>query len=176
MSKGISRKNRYLKQTPDRDEPENRKTNETNNQFSSHIPSTGTFSVSSRSGYGLSRFLPHRDMSCFIVLLNRRLLDPDISLDHPTSFVQYLFQIITGSSHQPPLVVVCVQWGHIAPNCALEQGNEGIGMITTSTPRTRGVYFHRKAMPKARYRELRAYFESRGVPALREADLENLNP
>jgi len=69
-----------------------------------------------------------------------------------------------------------ISMGHIAPNYALEQGNERIGMITTSTPRTRGVYFHRKAIPKARYRELRAYFESRGVPALREADLENLNP
>lgn len=65
--------------------------------------------------------------------------------------------------------------GHMAANYALENLDEA--MIRQMSERSGGaemVYFHKKSMPKPRYRELRERFSSLGIREVSSEDLEPL--
>jgi D-aminoacyl-tRNA deacylase len=66
--------------------------------------------------------------------------------------------------------------GHMAANYALEALKTD--MILQMSVKSRGakkVYFHRKGMPKAAYRELREKFELCGIAEIRSDDLESIH-
>ncbi|MCK5548182.1 MAG: D-aminoacyl-tRNA deacylase [Thermoplasmata archaeon] len=68
-----------------------------------------------------------------------------------------------------------ISFGHMIPNYALEKADDA--MLETAierTPKASIVYFHRKSMKKPEYRRLKEWFESKGLSAVREGDLEGL--
>jgi D-aminoacyl-tRNA deacylase len=63
-------------------------------------------------------------------------------------------------------------FGHIIANYALESiTEEMLGKAIDRTPDAEYVYFHRKAMKKSQYRELKAWFEDRGLQAVSQKDI-----
>ena len=67
-----------------------------------------------------------------------------------------------------------ISFGHMVPGYALEKASEGaLAQAFNKTPGARFVYFHRKALKGADYERLKAFFESLGLEAVREADLED---
>ena len=68
-----------------------------------------------------------------------------------------------------------VAFGHLVPSYALEPPNyEALARAIERTPGVRFAYFHRKAIAKARLRELEAFFRDRGLESVREADFAAL--
>ena len=65
--------------------------------------------------------------------------------------------------------------GHMAANYALDALDEDmIGQMVSVSSGARKVYFHKKGMPKAKYRELRERFASCGIEEISSDDLEQL--
>lgn len=65
--------------------------------------------------------------------------------------------------------------GHMAANYALETLDEQMVLqMTQKSGEARQVYFHRKGMPKAKYRELRERFSTLGIEEARSEDFEPL--
>jgi D-aminoacyl-tRNA deacylase len=63
-------------------------------------------------------------------------------------------------------------FGHIIANYALESiTEEMLGRAIDKTPEAEYVYFHRKAMKKSQHRELKAWFEDRGLQAVSQKDI-----
>jgi D-aminoacyl-tRNA deacylase len=63
-------------------------------------------------------------------------------------------------------------FGHIIANYALESITEEMLEKTIErTPDAEYVYFHRKAMKKSQYRELKTWFEDRGLKSVSQKDL-----
>jgi D-aminoacyl-tRNA deacylase len=63
-------------------------------------------------------------------------------------------------------------FGHIIANYALESITEGmLDKAIDRTPDAEYVYFHRKAMKKSQYRELKSWFEDRGLKAVSQKDI-----
>jgi D-aminoacyl-tRNA deacylase len=84
-----------------------------------------------------------------------------------------------GGHYAPRLTDVAlarkISFGHMMANYALEKADEE--MLRKGIERTPGVemvYFHRKSMKKPDYRRLKDWFESRGIRAVREGDLDKL--
>lgn len=70
----------------------------------------------------------------------------------------------------------CVSFGHIIPSYALDGITEK--MLTRVVERTQGakfVYFHRKAIKKERYHELKSWYETYGLQAVSSDDLGDLS-
>jgi len=67
--------------------------------------------------------------------------------------------------------------GHVMPNYAADCDDEAKRQAVDRTPGARYVYFHRKSMKGARYRELRDWFtspEGGGLEEVRSRDMEDL--
>ncbi len=63
-------------------------------------------------------------------------------------------------------------FGHIIANYALESiTEEMLAKAIDRTPDAEYVYFHRKAMKKPQYRELKAWFEDHGLQAVSQKDI-----
>ena len=68
-----------------------------------------------------------------------------------------------------------VSIGHMAANYAIDTLDESmIRQMAERSARAKKVYFHRKAMPKPKYRELRERFASCGIDEISSDDLEML--
>lgn len=68
-----------------------------------------------------------------------------------------------------------VSFGHLVPSHALDPpDNAALERAIARTPAAKLVYFHRKAIPKARLRELEAFFRDRGLASVHAADLPPL--
>lgn len=68
-----------------------------------------------------------------------------------------------------------VSLGHMAANYAVESLNEDmIGQMAAKSESAKFVYFHKKAMSKPVYRELRERFTSCGLKEISSDDLEDL--
>jgi D-aminoacyl-tRNA deacylase len=68
-----------------------------------------------------------------------------------------------------------VSFGHMIPNYALEVIPEKMLIRAMErTPGAENVYFHKKALKKPRYRELKAFFLEKGYKVLQSADLEDI--
>lgn len=85
---------------------------------------------------------------------------------------------VGGGHYAPRMTDVALQsrlsFGHIVPTYALESIKEemlkkAIGM----TPDAEYVYFHKKAMKKSQYRELREWFEGQGLRPVSQKELES---
>jgi len=69
--------------------------------------------------------------------------------------------------------------GHMVPNYALECGEASLLQAVERTPGARYVYFHKKSMKGAKYRELRDWFTSPaggGLEEIRGRTMEDLDP
>lgn len=63
--------------------------------------------------------------------------------------------------------------GHMIPSYALDNvDDDTVSQVIERTPGCKVVYFHRKAMNKPRYRELKGIFEEKGIRAVRSSDLD----
>lgn len=70
-----------------------------------------------------------------------------------------------------------VSFGHLAPSYALDSLNpDVVAQAIERTPGASLAYFHRKAIPSNRLRELEATCRDQGLEVVREADLEPLPP
>ena len=83
---------------------------------------------------------------------------------------------IGGGHYMPRVTDVALSrrlsFGHLIPTHALEPPNlAAVEAAIDCTPRAKYVYFHRKALPKPRLRELEAFFRDRGLEPVREAEL-----
>jgi D-aminoacyl-tRNA deacylase len=68
-----------------------------------------------------------------------------------------------------------VSFGHMIPNYALEAISDRMLIRALErTPNAEGVYFHRKALKKPRYRELKTFFSGKGYKVLQSDDLEEI--
>ncbi|WP_455393339.1 D-aminoacyl-tRNA deacylase [[Eubacterium] cellulosolvens] len=68
-----------------------------------------------------------------------------------------------------------ISFGHIIPSYALEGITDRV--LNRAVERTKGatlVYFHRKAIKKEQYRELKEWFEDQGLVAISSEELEAL--
>ena len=66
-----------------------------------------------------------------------------------------------------------VSIGHMIPSYALDNvDDDSVSHVIERTPGCEVVYFHRKAMNKPRYRELKGIFEEKGIRAVRSSDLD----
>ena len=96
---------------------------------------------------------------------------------HDTSYPEMV--CVGGGHYAPRFTDVAlsreVAIGHMAANYALDALDDD--MITQMTEKSCGakkVYFHRKGMPKAKYRELSGRFAKLGIEEVRSADLQPL--
>lgn len=85
---------------------------------------------------------------------------------------------VGGGHYAPRITDVALQsklsFGHIIPSYALDDiKEEMLEKAMDKTPGAEYVYFHRKAMKKSRYRELRTWFENRGLTPVSQKDLES---
>ena len=83
---------------------------------------------------------------------------------------------VGGGHYMPRIVDVAlarrVSFGHLVPSHALDPPNYGaLERAVERTKDARLVYFHRKAIPKPRFRELEGFFRDRGLETVRESDL-----
>lgn len=68
-----------------------------------------------------------------------------------------------------------ISFGHIIPSYALEGiAEKMLERVVERTQDVKLVYFHRKAIKKEQYRELQAWFETRGLQAVSSDDLGDL--
>lgn len=66
--------------------------------------------------------------------------------------------------------------GHMIPNYALEGITDNMLMRAIErTPGAKVIYFHRKALKKERYRELKNWYHEKGFESVRSDDLEDLD-
>ncbi|MFQ6060765.1 MAG: D-aminoacyl-tRNA deacylase, partial [Thermoplasmata archaeon] len=83
---------------------------------------------------------------------------------------------VGGGHYAPRMTDVALEcrlsFGHIIPSYALRDIKEE--MLEKAVEKTSGaenVYFHRKAMRKSQYRELKVWFEEHGLVPLRQKDI-----
>ncbi len=86
---------------------------------------------------------------------------------------------VGGGHYMPRITDVAlarrVSFGHLVPSHALDPPDDAVlEKAIASTPGAKLVYFHRKAIPKARLRGLEGFFRDRGLEPVREADLAPL--
>lgn len=62
-------------------------------------------------------------------------------------------------------------FGHMIPTYAIDISEEMIEKTMKATPDLNCVYFHRKAIKKPRYRELKQWFMNKGIEIVRKKDL-----
>jgi len=101
-------------------------------------------------------------------------LDPDGGQDFPVAIG------VGGGHYAPRFNDVArkkrIAFGHMVPNYALDHlSSEVIDMLIERTPDVKLVYFHRKSMPKPKFKELVQSFQEKGLQVVREADLEDLD-
>lgn len=85
---------------------------------------------------------------------------------------------VGGGHYAPRITDVALEsrlsFGHIIPTYALESiRDEMLEMAIARTPDAECVYFHKKAMKKSQYRELRDWFENQGLRSVSQKDLES---
>lgn len=85
---------------------------------------------------------------------------------------------VGGGHYAPRMTDVALEsklsFGHIVPSYALENIKERmLRKAIEKTPGAEYVYFHRKAMKKPQYRELKGWFEDNGLIALSQKDIES---
>jgi len=85
---------------------------------------------------------------------------------------------VGGGHYAPRMTDVALEsqlsFGHIIPSYALESiGEEMLEKAIERTPDVECVYFHKKAMKKSQYRELRVWFENHGLQSVSQKDLES---
>jgi D-aminoacyl-tRNA deacylase len=69
-----------------------------------------------------------------------------------------------------------ISFGHMVPNYIIDSiSMEQLKLATENTPGVELVYFHRKALKKDKYRDLKAWFEDLGFRVVRFDDLDNLD-
>ena len=97
-----------------------------------------------------------------------------------TDQTEYPTIICVGGGHYAPRFTDValsrkVAIGHMAANYALDSLDEDmISQMTSASEGAKLVYFHKKSMPKAKYRELRDRFASCGVDEISSDDLAAL--
>ncbi len=70
----------------------------------------------------------------------------------------------------------CISFGHMIPNYAIDGLAENMyHRALERTPGANYVYFHRKALKKDKYRELKKWFENKGYNVVHAEDLVDLN-
>lgn len=62
-------------------------------------------------------------------------------------------------------------FGHIIPSYAIDISEEMLNNAIEETPNLNCVYFHRKAIQRSRYRELKEWFKEMGIEVVRKKDL-----
>ena len=68
----------------------------------------------------------------------------------------------------------CVAFGHIIPSYAIPDLSEPVlERVLACTPGVTNVYFHRKALKKAQYRDLNSWFETKGYPGISSGILKD---
>jgi D-aminoacyl-tRNA deacylase len=68
-----------------------------------------------------------------------------------------------------------VSFGHMIPNYALDNiSDKMLVMALERTPGAEYIYFHKKALKKPRYRELKTFFIDNGCKVVKSDDLEDL--
>lgn len=103
-----------------------------------------------------------------------------VLLDVETEFKDFPMAIGVGGGHYAPRYTdvarkKCISFGHMIPNYALEGLNEQMLIRALEcTPNANTVYFHRKALKKERYRELKTWYEEHGNRVVRADDLEDI--
>ncbi len=85
---------------------------------------------------------------------------------------------VGGGHYAPRMTDVALQsrlsFGHIVPTYALESSKEEmLKKAIEMTPDAEYVYFHKKAMKKSQYRELRDWFEDQGLSSVSQRELES---
>jgi D-aminoacyl-tRNA deacylase len=85
---------------------------------------------------------------------------------------------VGGGHYSPRMTDVALKnklsFGHIIASYALESIREAmLEKAIERTPNAEFVYFHKKAMKKPQYRELRAWFEDHGLKSVSQKDLES---
>jgi D-aminoacyl-tRNA deacylase len=69
----------------------------------------------------------------------------------------------------------CISFGHMIPNYAIDGLSEKMYLQALErTPGADHVYFHRKALKKIKYRELKEWYEKKGYNVVRADDLVDL--
>ncbi|UCE45185.1 MAG: D-aminoacyl-tRNA deacylase [Methanobacteriota archaeon] len=95
---------------------------------------------------------------------------------------RYPEMVCVGGGHYAPrftdvALTRKVAVGHMAANYALEAlDDDMIAQMMDKSGGAERVYFHRKSMPKAKYRQLSERFASLGIGEVRSADFEPLLP
>ncbi|MDH3365063.1 MAG: transposase [Thermoplasmata archaeon] len=93
---------------------------------------------------------------------------------------EYPVTVCVGGGHYAPrftdlALSTKIAVGHMAANYALDSLDDAmIGQMLNKSGEAKRVYFHRKGMPKAKYRELRQQFSSLDIDEARSDDFEPL--
>lgn len=64
-----------------------------------------------------------------------------------------------------------MSFGHIIPSYAIDVPEEMLEIAISETPNLNCVYFHRKAIKKQKYRELKDWFLEKGIEVVRKRDI-----
>ena len=64
-----------------------------------------------------------------------------------------------------------LSFGHIIPSYAIDISDEILEKAISATPNINSVYFHRKAIKKSRYREMKDWFLKKEIDVVRKNDL-----